>query len=262
MASPSEAQGAGGKGGGGWGPSHSSKRSLGCLLQRPGPSPQGPGSTVGAEVVAELCPRPWPVRGWVPCPRGRSPGLLQGPPARSPPSSGMFQPPCCLGKVSVHAPSLQKLLVREGDQVSTVSLDGPTSSSRRMREEGVKTPVEKQDWRPPPPATEVGIPCHLLANVVLANVAVAGLSLPVGGLSRGGCPGIGVLPPLSVTLSLLTPISSLPEGRAPPPEGEALSSSFVTPLQEGGRWGTLGVLIHPTPSQGHPTVGLSPGSGV
>lgn len=226
------------------------------------PSPQGPGSTVGAEVAAELCPHPWPVRGWVPCPRGRSPGLLQGPPAWSPRPSGMFQPPCCLGKVSVHAPSLQKLLVREGDQVSTVSLDGPTSSSRRMREEGVKTPVEKRDWRPPPPAIEVGIPRHLLANVVLANVAVAGLSLPVGGLSRGGCPGIGVLPPLSVTLSLLTPISSLPEGRAPPPEGEALSSSFVTPLQEGGRWGTLGVLIHPTPSQGHPTVGLSPRSGV
>ena len=121
----------------------------------------------------------------------------------------MFQTPYCLGKVSVHAPSLQKLLLRKGDQVSAVSLDGSTSSSWRMREEGVKTPVEKRDW-PPPPAPDVGIPGHLLANL-----AVSGLSLLVRGLSRGEHPGIGVYPH-SITLSLLTPISSLPEGRAPP----------------------------------------------
>ena len=145
----------------------------------------------------------------MPRPRGQSPGLLQGPPDRSPLPSEMFQTPYCLGKVSVHAPSLQKLLLRKGDQVSAVSLDGSTSSSWRMREEGVKTPVEKRDW-PPPPAPDVGIPGHLLANL-----AVSGLSLLVRGLSRGGHPGIGVYPH-SITLSLLTPISSLPEGRAPP----------------------------------------------
>lgn len=180
------------------------------------PSSQGPGSTVSREVAAELCPLSWPVRGWVPRPRGPSPGLLQGPPDRSPLPSEMFQAPYCLGKVSVHAPSLQKLLLRKGDQVSTVSLDGSTSSSWRMREEGVKTPVEKRDW-PPPLAPDVGIPGHLLANLahLLANLAVPGLSLLVRGLSRGGHPGIGVYPH-SITLSLLTPISSLPEGRAPP----------------------------------------------
>lgn len=81
----------------------------------------------------------------MPCPRGRSPELLQGPPDWSPLPSEMFQAPCCLGKVSVHTLSFQKLLLRKGDQVFAVSLDGPTFSSWRMREEGVKTPVEKQN---------------------------------------------------------------------------------------------------------------------
>lgn len=144
-------------------PARSSKRSLGCLLRVWPPDPLGPGSQSAREQRLS-CVHVSGLQGdGCHAPGSRS-AVLQGPPDQGPHLQDVPGTPCCPGKVSVHTLSFQKLLLRKGDWVFAVSLDGPTFSSWRMGRKGLKHLLKSRTEGLHLQAPGVGIPGHLLTN--------------------------------------------------------------------------------------------------